>query len=112
MGEQADALLERLVGSLIGTAELMNVYLGERLDLYAPLAEGWLTSSDLAARAGIAGRYAREWLEEQAVAGFRCPLANRHACCPELLTRPFAPLRGAKRVQQVDAPTQRSPRTG
>jgi 2-polyprenyl-3-methyl-5-hydroxy-6-metoxy-1,4-benzoquinol methylase len=70
MGEQADALLERLVGSLIGTAELMNVYLGERLDLYAPLAEGWLTSSDLAARAGIAERYAREWLEEQAVAAF------------------------------------------
>jgi hypothetical protein len=70
MGEQADALLERMVGSLIGTAELMNVYLGDRLGLYAPLAEGSLTSSDLAAKAGIAERYAREWLEEQAVAGF------------------------------------------
>jgi 2-polyprenyl-3-methyl-5-hydroxy-6-metoxy-1,4-benzoquinol methylase len=69
MGEQADALLERLVGSLIGTAELMNVYLGDRLGLYGPLAEGWLTSTELADRAGIAERYAREWLEEQAVAG-------------------------------------------
>jgi 2-polyprenyl-3-methyl-5-hydroxy-6-metoxy-1,4-benzoquinol methylase len=70
MGEQADALLERVVRSLIGTAELMNVYLGDRLGLYAPLAEGWLTSTELAAAAGIAERYAREWLEEQAVAGF------------------------------------------
>jgi hypothetical protein len=70
MGEQADALLERIVGSLIGTAELMNVYLGDRLGLYPPLAAGWLTSSELAAAAGIAERYAREWLEEQAVAGF------------------------------------------
>jgi 2-polyprenyl-3-methyl-5-hydroxy-6-metoxy-1,4-benzoquinol methylase len=70
LGEQADALLERLLGSLIGTAELMNVYLGDRLGLYAPLTQGWRTSSELAASAGIAERYAREWLEEQAVAGF------------------------------------------
>ena len=70
MGEQADALLERLVGSLIGTAEMMNVYLGDRLGLYAPLAETWRTSTELAAEAGIAERYAREWLEQQAVAGF------------------------------------------
>jgi len=70
MGEQADALSERLVGSLIGTTEIMNVYLGDRLGLYAPLAEGWLTSSELSDRAGVAERYAREWLEEQAVAGF------------------------------------------
>jgi hypothetical protein len=70
MGEQADALLERLLGSLIGAAEMMNVYLGDRLGLYGPLADGWRTSSELAAEAGIAERYAREWLEEQAVAGF------------------------------------------
>lgn len=70
MGAQADSLLERMVGSLIGTAEVMNVYLGDRLGLYAHLADGWWTSSDLAAAARIAERYAREWLEEQAVAGF------------------------------------------
>jgi len=40
MAEQADALLERLVASLIGTVEMMNVYLGDRLGLYGPLAEG------------------------------------------------------------------------
>src|SRR4051812_49644328 len=70
MGEQADALLERFVGSLIGSAEMVNVYLGDRLGLYEPLAKEWLTSKDLAQHAGIAERYAREWLEQQAVAGF------------------------------------------
>ncbi|HTG46235.1 MAG TPA: methyltransferase domain-containing protein [Actinomycetota bacterium] len=70
MGEQADALLERFVGSLIATAEVVNIYLGDRLGLYGPLAEGWRTSGELATEAGIAERYAREWLEEQAVAGF------------------------------------------
>jgi len=70
MGKQADALLERLVGSLIRSAEMMNVYLGDRLGLYGPLADTWLTSTELASQAGIAERYAREWLEEQAVAGF------------------------------------------
>jgi SAM-dependent methyltransferase len=69
MGEQADALLERMVGALIGTAELMNVYLGDRLGLYAQLGD-WTSPSQLAERAGIAERYTREWLEEQAVAGF------------------------------------------
>jgi Methyltransferase domain len=70
VGEQADALVERMFGSLIGTAELMNVYLGDRLGLYAPLADGWRTSSELATASAIDERYAREWLEEQAVAGF------------------------------------------
>jgi len=86
MGEQAHALLERLVGSLIGSAEMMNVYLGDRLGLYGPLADTWLTSTELASQAGIAERYAREWLEEQAVAGFievddqtaRLPTAGTH----------------------------------
>ncbi len=70
MGEQADALLERIFGSLIGSAELMTIYIGDRLGLYAALADGWLTPSELASQAGIAERYAREWLEQQAVAGF------------------------------------------
>jgi SAM-dependent methyltransferase len=41
-----------------------------RLGLYRALAEGGpATAAGLAARAGIAERYAREWLEHQAVAG-------------------------------------------
>jgi 2-polyprenyl-3-methyl-5-hydroxy-6-metoxy-1,4-benzoquinol methylase len=50
--------------------ELLNVELGLRLGLYAALATGGpLTTAELAAAGGIAERYAREWLEQQAVTG-------------------------------------------
>jgi SAM-dependent methyltransferase len=70
MGEQADALSERLFTSLIGTAELLEVYLGDRLGLYAHLTGEPLTTAELASHGGISERYAREWLEAQAVSGF------------------------------------------
>jgi SAM-dependent methyltransferase len=42
----------------------------QALELYAALtSRGPLTPAELAREAGIAGRYAREWLEQQAVAG-------------------------------------------
>lgn len=68
--ERRDALVERLFGATIGTLELFGVYLGDRLGLYAALAGGdALDPDELARRAGIAPRYAQEWLEQQAVAG-------------------------------------------
>ena len=68
MSERGDALAERLFGALLGAIDIQNVYLGDRLGLYAALAEGGpTTSKELASRAGIAERYAREWLEQQAV---------------------------------------------
>ena len=70
MGEQADALSERMFTSLVGTAELLGVYLGDRLGLYEHLAGESVTAGELAAHGGIAERYAREWLEGQAVSGF------------------------------------------
>lgn len=65
--------VEEFAGSLfaacLATMELANVELGVRLGLYEALAgAGPLTAADLANRAGIAERYAREWLEQQAVA--------------------------------------------
>lgn len=66
-----EALAERLFGSALGAMEMYTVYLGERLGLYAALAEhGPCTSAELAGIAGIHPRYAREWLEQQTVAGF------------------------------------------
>lgn len=60
-----------MFNALIGSLELFHVYLGERLGLYQLLADrGPLNAGELAAAAGINHRYAREWLEEQAVAGF------------------------------------------
>ncbi|MEO8475426.1 MAG: class I SAM-dependent methyltransferase [Actinomycetota bacterium] len=68
MSERGEALAERLFGALLGAIDIQTVYLGDRLGLYTALAEGGpTTSTELAARAGIAERYAREWLEQQAV---------------------------------------------
>ena len=85
----ADALAERLFGATLGALELFSVYLGVELGLYRTLERhGALTPEELADRAGIAPRYAREWLEQQAVAGLldvvdapsrRCALPDEHA---------------------------------
>lgn len=65
----ADALVGRLFEAGIGMFTIMSVYLGDRLGLYRTLDEGGpATAADLATRAGIDQRYAREWLEQQAVA--------------------------------------------
>jgi 2-polyprenyl-3-methyl-5-hydroxy-6-metoxy-1,4-benzoquinol methylase len=67
---RSDQLVERLFSATIDALELFSVYLGSELGLYAALAaDGPATAPRLAARAGIAERYAREWLEQQAVAG-------------------------------------------
>ena len=64
-----DAFVERLFGAVLGTMDLHAVYLGDRLGYYRALTTGPLTSAELAARTGTAERYAREWLEQQAVTG-------------------------------------------
>ena len=65
-----DALADRLFQSMIGSFELASVWLGLRLRLYEALREGGpATVAELSERAGIDARYAREWLEQQAVAG-------------------------------------------
>jgi hypothetical protein len=65
-----DELVERLFGSALGALDLLCVYLGDRLGLYRALADtGPSTSAELASVAGVSERYAREWLEQQAMAG-------------------------------------------
>src|SRR5690606_33600843 len=66
-----EALSSRLLESAVQTLELFGVYIGKELGLYAAFVpDRTLTPAALAERAGIAERYAREWLEQQAVAGF------------------------------------------
>jgi 2-polyprenyl-3-methyl-5-hydroxy-6-metoxy-1,4-benzoquinol methylase len=63
-----DALADRLFQATVGAFDLLAIYLGDRLGLYRAMTDGaWLTPGALAARAGIDARYAREWLEHQAV---------------------------------------------
>jgi 2-polyprenyl-3-methyl-5-hydroxy-6-metoxy-1,4-benzoquinol methylase len=66
-----DALTTRVLQATIHTLELYGIYLGKELGLYEVLKSGRrVTPPELAHSAGIAPRYAREWLEQQAVAGF------------------------------------------
>ena len=66
-----DEMLGRIFDSLVGTLELFCLYVGDQLGFYRALhAGGTATSADLAARAGTAERYTREWLEQQATAGY------------------------------------------
>jgi SAM-dependent methyltransferase len=65
-----DQLVERVFGNAIGAMELLCIYVGDQLGLYRALADrGASTSAELADVAGIHERYAREWLEQQAMAG-------------------------------------------
>ncbi|HEY7273724.1 MAG TPA: SAM-dependent methyltransferase, partial [Actinoplanes sp.] len=66
-----ELLAERLVDAVTQAMEAFGVYLGVELGLYHVLAQhGPITDKDLAGDAGVAVRYAREWLEQQAVAGY------------------------------------------
>ncbi|HEX2052242.1 MAG TPA: methyltransferase domain-containing protein [Actinomycetota bacterium] len=64
------ALEDRLISSATAALEVYSIHLGRRLGLYRALAEEPRTAGQLAEAAGIHPRYAREWLEQQAVAGF------------------------------------------
>ncbi len=67
----ADEFAERLFGAVLGAQEVQAVWLGRRLGWYQALAAGGpLTSTELAARTRSQERYAREWLEHQAVCGY------------------------------------------
>ena len=66
-----ELLAGRLVDGVTQAMEIFGVYLGVELGLYRALAGlGAATEEELAGHAGVAVRYAREWLEQQAVAGY------------------------------------------
>jgi len=68
--EQRGALVERIFHGGIAVLEMLSIYVGDRLGLYRALSRvGPSTAGELARAVGIHERYAREWLEQQAVAG-------------------------------------------
>ena len=68
--ERRDNLVESMLGAMIATMETFAVYLGDRLGYYKVLASnGYMTSTEFAIRSNTHERYAREWLEQQAMAG-------------------------------------------
>ena len=63
--------VHRLLGAMTGAATTAMVAVGDQLGLYRALADGGpATPGELAARTGTAARYLREWLSQQAAAGF------------------------------------------
>lgn len=63
--------VHRLLGAMTGAATTAMVAVGDQLGLYRALAGGGpATPDELAARTGTAVRYLREWLSQQAAAGF------------------------------------------
>jgi SAM-dependent methyltransferase len=68
-----EALAGRLFAAGVEAMELCNVYLGVQLGLYDALAGPPATPAEVAARTGLAPRYVREWLQQQAVAGLLEP---------------------------------------
>ncbi|WP_062292497.1 class I SAM-dependent methyltransferase [Demequina phytophila] len=66
----ADSWAEHVLGAAIGAMDTLAIHLGDRLGWYRALATGGPhTPESLAAATGTHARYAREWLEHQAVSG-------------------------------------------
>ncbi len=69
--EQTGAFVGRVFEAALGAVDVVSMYLGDRLGLYRTMdGAGGLRAAGLASKAGIDERYAREWLEQQAVTGF------------------------------------------
>ncbi len=65
-----DAFLDHLFDSALGAFDTLSVFVGDQLGLYEALRQhGALTPDGLAKHTGMHPRYAREWLEQQTVAG-------------------------------------------
>ena len=79
-----DALVERIFASAVATFDIAGIYLGDRLGWYRSLADDGPASPDeLASRTGTDARYAREWLEQQAVGGILEVDAEHRFSLPE-----------------------------
>jgi 2-polyprenyl-3-methyl-5-hydroxy-6-metoxy-1,4-benzoquinol methylase len=67
--ERLGSFAGRMLEAAVASAELSIIELGRDLGLYVALRNEARTATELAAETSIHPRYAREWLEQQAVAG-------------------------------------------
>jgi len=68
--EKLNAFIGQFVGDLGAAVHAGMVVIGEKLGLYKALAQGAMTSAELAAKTGTDERYLREWLSSQAAGGY------------------------------------------
>jgi 2-polyprenyl-3-methyl-5-hydroxy-6-metoxy-1,4-benzoquinol methylase len=66
---KAEAFGQHMMGILGGGLLSLMVDVGHRTGLFAAAADGWATSGQHAARAGLTERYVREWLSAMTAAG-------------------------------------------
>jgi SAM-dependent methyltransferase len=89
---ETEALVGRLFEAGVGAVELCNIYLGVKLGLYAPLAAGPVTATELAEQTGCSERYLVEWLQGQAIAGLATVDGDDPATARFLLADGAAPV--------------------
>ena len=68
--DKLNEFIGRFVGDLGASVHAGMVVIGEKLGLYKALAEGPVSSTELAAKTGTDERYVREWLSSQAAGGY------------------------------------------
>jgi SAM-dependent methyltransferase len=68
--DKLNAFIGRFVGDLGAAVHAGMVVIGEKLGLYKALADGPLTSAELADKTKTDARYVREWLASQAAGGY------------------------------------------
>ena len=104
---ESEAFVGRLFGAGLSAFDLLTVYIGDRLGLYLLIGKlGPVTPNELSAKAGIHRRYAREWLEQQAVTGI---LAVDDSSKEEHQRRYSLPEAHAEALNDLDSPLSITP---
>ncbi|SEO73262.1 Methyltransferase domain-containing protein [Halogranum amylolyticum] len=68
--EATDAFVEQILDAVAGAFTVDTMFVGHRLGYYDAIAEaGAVTAAELASATDTHDRYAREWLEQQTIAG-------------------------------------------
>src|SRR6516165_9027829 len=82
---KVQAFMGKVMTDSAGADAIVMASIGDRLGLFKALAKGPATSTELAARAHVQERYAREWLSEMTCAGYLeyDPESQREALPPE-----------------------------
>ncbi len=102
----AEATAERLFMAMVEGMDVLACALGDRLGYYRALDGATLGPDELAERTGSSPRYAREWLEQQAMSGFVVRVDGGYALAPgaaEVLARPGTSLWIAPFLRQFAA---------
>ena len=82
---KVEAFMGKAMTDVVSAVATVMASIGDRLGLFKELAQGPATSAELAERAHINERYAREWLSEKASAGYLAydPTSQRFTLPPE-----------------------------